>query len=136
MEETFRSSDKEIEPAIEEPKEDNIDESDNMSFMAGEFDDLTDMPSDTDYTTDEKYNITDSDTLSETDNGEVNMTINVGEIEEAENIKTDVYDPTAELSRYHFPSVNLLTDIPIKANSVDQSEMEENKERITETLKI
>ncbi|WP_287211514.1 DNA translocase FtsK [Muribaculum sp.] len=135
MEETFRSSDKEIEPAIEEPKEDNIDESDNMSFMAGEFDDLTDMPSDTDYTTDEKYNITDSDTLSETDNGEVNMTINVGEIEEAENIKTDVYDPTAELSRYHFPSVNLLTDIPIKANSVDQSEMEENKERITETLK-
>ncbi len=73
----------------------------------------------------------------ETDNDDttVDMTVNIGEIEQAKEIQTDVYDPTAELSHFHFPSVELLADIPMKATSVDQSEMEENKERITETLK-
>lgn len=70
-----------------------------------------------------------------TDNNEdVSMTVNEGEIEEADEIATDTYDPTAELSRYHFPSIELLNNIQVKANSVDQQEMEENKERITSTL--
>ena len=64
-----------------------------------------------------------------TDNNEdVSMTVNEGEIEEADEIATDTYDPTAELSRYHFPSIELLNNIQVKANSVDQQEMEENKE--------
>ncbi len=67
-------------------------------------------------------------------NEDVSMTINEGEIEEADEITTDTYDPTAELSRYHFPSIELLNNIQVKANSVDQQEMEENKERITSTL--
>ena len=66
--------------------------------------------------------------------GDVELKINVGEIEEAEEIASDVYDPTAELSNFHFPSIDLLADIPVKATSVDQKEMEENKERITTTL--
>ncbi|MCM1504404.1 MAG: DNA translocase FtsK [Muribaculum sp.] len=70
----------------------------------------------------------------ESDQEEVELKVNIGEIEEAEEIATDVYDPTAELSKYHFPSIELLNDIPIKASSVDQTEMEENKNRITATL--
>ena len=31
-------------------------------------------------------------------------------IEEAESITTDTYDPTAELSRFRFPSIDLLVD--------------------------
>ncbi|MDE5941534.1 MAG: hypothetical protein K2H14_05420, partial [Muribaculaceae bacterium] len=45
-----------------------------------------------------------------------------------------VYDPTAELSRYKRPGLDLLRDVPVKANSVDLEEQEENKERITKTL--
>lgn len=44
------------------------------------------------------------------------------------------YDPRAELSRYRMPPLTLLHDRPRKTNSVDLSEQEENKERITKTL--
>lgn len=44
------------------------------------------------------------------------------------------YDPRAELSRYRMPTLELLHDRPRKTNSVDLSEQEENKERITKTL--
>lgn len=67
-------------------------------------------------------------------NTELELKVNVGEIEEAEEITTGVYDPTAELSNFHFPSIDLLADIPMKSSSVDQTEMEENKNRITATL--
>lgn len=55
-------------------------------------------------------------------------------IEVAKTENTSVYDPTAELSRYRLPGLDLLRDIPTKANSVDREEQEENKERITKTL--
>ncbi len=70
----------------------------------------------------------------EADSDNLELKVNVGEIEEADEITTDVYDPTAELSRFHFPGIDLLADIPVKASSVDQTEMEENKNRITATL--
>lgn len=44
------------------------------------------------------------------------------------------YDPKADLSAYKMPSLTLMHDRPRKANSVDQAEQEENKERITQTL--
>lgn len=56
------------------------------------------------------------------------------EIEAASSIVNDVYDPTAELSKYKFPTIDLLKDRAVKVNSVDQQEQEENKERITKTL--
>lgn len=62
------------------------------------------------------------------------LTIIKPEIEEATQIKDDVYDPTAELSRYRFPSIDLLVEHKVTENSVDQKEQEENKERITKTL--
>lgn len=68
-------------------------------------------------------------------NQEVSLHINTSSIEIADEIVNDVYDPTAELSRYRFPSLDLLIERIIKENSVDQQEQEENKDRITKTLK-
>lgn len=65
---------------------------------------------------------------------EVSLTINTSKIEIAEDINTDVYDPTAELSRYKFPTIDLLINRIVKENSVDKQEQEENKERITKAL--
>ena len=63
------------------------------------------------------------------------MTVNVNNIAEADNLdkKPEVYDPTAELSRYKFPSYDLLNQINSKI-SVDEAEQIENKERIRKTL--
>lgn len=68
-------------------------------------------------------------------NNEVSLNINTSTIEIAEEINSDVYDPTAELSRYRFPTLDLLISRIIKENSVDQQEQEDNKERITKTLR-
>lgn len=63
---------------------------------------------------------------------ELDVVSNTIEVARTEN--TSVYDPTAELSRYRLPGLDLLRDVPVKANSVDLEEQEENKERITKTL--
>jgi len=55
-------------------------------------------------------------------------------IEEAPAIRTDVYDPTAELSRFRFPSIESLTEHSTKTYTVDQQEQEENKNRILKVL--
>jgi len=55
-------------------------------------------------------------------------------IEKAQSADTSIYDPTAELSRYKLPGLDLLHDVPVKTNSVDRAEQEENKDRITKTL--
>lgn len=68
------------------------------------------------------------------DSNDPTLTIIKPEIEEAEQITEDVYDPTAELSRYRFPSIDLLIEHKVTEYSVDQKEQEENKERITKTL--
>lgn len=62
------------------------------------------------------------------------MNITTHEIEIVDDITVDAYDPTAELSRYRFPSLDLLNDISVSTHNVDQEEQEENKERITKTL--
>ncbi len=62
------------------------------------------------------------------------MNVTVKEIETADEITEDAYDPTAELSRYRFPSLDLLKEISTSGHNVDQEEQEENKERITKTL--
>ena len=46
----------------------------------------------------------------------------------------DLYDPTAELSHFKFPSIDLLRAVEHNGQSVDSEEMEENKARITKTL--
>ncbi|MCM1484469.1 MAG: DNA translocase FtsK [Muribaculaceae bacterium] len=65
---------------------------------------------------------------------ETEMDIVVNTIDQAEKIVTDTYDPTAELSRYRLPSLDLLNEVAQKSYSIDQQEQEMNKERITRTL--
>lgn len=65
---------------------------------------------------------------------EVGLTVNVNSVEKAESIETNVYDPTAELPRFHFPPIELLSEMKNDNVSVDEQEMEENKQRITATL--
>lgn len=70
----------------------------------------------------------------ESDTDGPTMTITTNEIDTVEDNDIDAYDPTAELSRYRFPSLDLLKDISTSGHNVDQEEQEENKERITKTL--
>ncbi len=65
---------------------------------------------------------------------EVGLTVNVNTVEKADSIETNVYDPTAELPRFHFPPIELLSEMKNDSVSVDEQEMEENKQRITATL--
>jgi len=66
---------------------------------------------------------------------EIGITVNDNKIQEAESVEMKPYDPTAELPRFHFPSVDLLKEVKLKTEIVDETEMEENKERIIATLK-
>jgi S-DNA-T family DNA segregation ATPase FtsK/SpoIIIE len=45
------------------------------------------------------------------------------------------YDPTLDLSSYTFPGIDLLKDYGDKGNTVEQEELEANKNRIVATLK-
>lgn len=83
-------------------------------------------------TTDSGHGLTPEITIGS--DSDVEMSVTAPVIEQAAEINTDIYDPTAELSRYKFPSIDLLHERAIKENSVDQQEQEENKDRITKTL--
>ncbi|MCM1110715.1 MAG: DNA translocase FtsK [Clostridium sp.] len=56
------------------------------------------------------------------------------EIEEAKTEQRDAYDPTAELSRYRFPALDLLIPANEQSLTIDVSEQEEDKKRITAIL--
>ncbi len=63
-----------------------------------------------------------------------NFEVTTHEIEEAQVINTNTFDPTAELSRFHFPSIDLLYDRSGNKVTIDTEEQEENKERIIKAL--
>ena len=75
-----------------------------------------------------------ADSAPEASATEAEMEINVADIDKADKIATDSYDPTAELSRYRLPSIDLLKIVAQRSHSIDQEEQEMNKERITRTL--
>lgn len=54
-------------------------------------------------------------------------------IEEAEEIDIEAFDPTAELSHYRFPSLDLLK-VRESSYTLDEAEQEENNQRIIRTL--
>jgi S-DNA-T family DNA segregation ATPase FtsK/SpoIIIE len=61
------------------------------------------------------------------------------EVEEGPSDETYVgpmenYDPTLDLPRYKYPTPNLLIDYPVKDIKVSKEELEENKNRIVNTL--
>ena len=51
-----------------------------------------------------------------------------------DEVISEEYDPTLDLPRYRKPSLDLLNDITAKQNVVDITELESNKQRITDTL--
>lgn len=67
--------------------------------------------------------------------GTLELDVKEHEIEMAENVMDKPYDPTAELSRYRFPSIDILKEYKMKESNVDLEEQEANKERIAKTLK-
>lgn len=69
------------------------------------------------------------------DNGEVEFTVTVAEGEGSEIVEQNTdYDPTLDLEYYKYPSYDLLKDFG-EIKSVDAAEQQENKERITQTLR-
>lgn len=52
--------------------------------------------------------------------------------EEVENL--DPYDPTLDLPRYKYPSIDLLNEYDVKKVTVSRQELEENKDKIVTTL--
>lgn len=84
--------------------------------------------------------IQESETQTQTSHKIANDNNDLGKIEVAPEIvqatstTVEAFDPTAELSKFRFPSVDLLIDRPMNVNNVDIDEQEENKRRITETL--
>lgn len=56
------------------------------------------------------------------------------EVVESREVNTMPYDPTAELSHYHYPSLDLLHERETRSNTIDVDEQEENKQRLVATL--
>lgn len=65
---------------------------------------------------------------------DVEITVKVSEIEQADGESFKAYDPTADLFNYKFPSVSLLKEYEYKTSSVDIEQQDELKKRITKTL--
>ena len=72
-------------------------------------------------------------TPTEEDDVEFTVTLAEGEGSELVEQNND-YDPTLDLEYYKYPSYNLLKDFG-EIKSVDAAEQQENKERITQTLR-
>ena len=76
------------------------------------------------------------------ENFEIEIEETIEEEEVEENLSTKLvqdfgeFDPTLELSNYKFPSIELLKDYTQgQSITIDQEELEENKNRIVDTLK-
>lgn len=82
---------------------------------------------------DDHIEISDIPTVISGEN-ETPFTVSTGTKEELVEEVIKDYDPTLDLPRYKKPTLDLLADITNTDISVDRSELEENKQRITDTL--
>ena len=65
---------------------------------------------------------------------ELGMDVSVPEDNEARVAQMENYDPTLDLPKYRYPGSDLLIDYPIKDIQVSKDELEQNKDKILETL--
>ncbi len=65
---------------------------------------------------------------------EENFEVIANEIEVADKVQSEAYDPTADLSFFHFPPIDLLEDRVGSKVTVDTEEQEANKQRIIDAL--
>ena len=62
------------------------------------------------------------------------LEVNATQIEEKVADQSENYDPTLDLPRYQYPTVDLLTEYPVKDVKVSKEELESNKDNILSTL--
>ncbi|WP_426491782.1 DNA translocase FtsK 4TM domain-containing protein [Hymenobacter sp. 102] len=62
------------------------------------------------------------------------MAVIAEEVEDEEVMPTGEYDPTLDLPRYQYPTLELLNDYGVAKAQVTKEELEANKDRIVETL--
>lgn len=74
-------------------------------------------------------------TLADDDLVEMSVEVQDEQHEELENIPTEDYDPTLDLSNYQYPTIDLLVDYSNVKGEVTEEELIENKNKIVETLK-
>lgn len=82
----------------------------------------------------DEQEVSDSAEVSEQAQAPTEFEVIANEIEEADHIETQTYDPTSTLSRYHFPPIDLLEDRGSANATVDNNEQEANKQRIIDAL--
>jgi DNA segregation ATPase FtsK/SpoIIIE, S-DNA-T family len=68
------------------------------------------------------------------DFGDLGMAVNVPTDGEVRVTQMENYDPTLDLPRYQYPGPDLLIDYPVKDIQVSKEELEQNKDKILETL--
>ena len=106
----------------EEDEEENIEEDKEEDVKEANVEDI-DTETDTEPTSEDK------------DSDEVEFTVTLAEGEGSELVEqNNDYDPTLDLEYYKYPSYDLLKDFG-EIKSVDAAEQQENKERITQTLR-
>lgn len=82
----------------------------------------------------DRYSATDE----EQNDGDITLTVNNKDQEETVDrnmLPTEDYDPTLDLSNYQYPSLDLLEEHSSGNPKVTQEELEENKNKIVETLR-
>lgn len=134
-------------PAEEEIKEIRIDEpeaEDDDNPYTGSFIGIDEDDSDTfaesaeEVPADEAEEVLSENAPQEDDSAgfaidDIPIQVTVNEIEEADK-ESELYDPTAELSRYERPPLELLSQRESSKVNVDIEEQEANKQRIIKTL--
>ncbi|MDE7385677.1 MAG: DNA translocase FtsK 4TM domain-containing protein [Muribaculaceae bacterium] len=117
--------------------ENNADETDNAGLShtpVGETDEVS-TTDNVEENNDEEDKQSNLEVKGEVISVSPDFDINVTKIEEGQEDTSELYDPTAELSRYERPPLDLLIARESKGNTVDRDEQDRNKERITKTLK-
>jgi len=81
------------------------------------------------------FEVEDSTTIPELDpSAGADMAVIAEEAEDEEAMPTGEYDPTLDLPRYQYPTLELLNDYGVAKAQVSKEELEANKDRIVETL--
>ena len=115
------------EPAATSDKSDLSDLSDSA-----ETSDLSDLSEPDDLS--DLSDLSDSSDQPDSEPADLDLDVVHNEIEEADKVETETYDPTAELSYYRLPSIDLLEERETAKTTVDIEEQEANKQRIVDAL--
>ena len=118
-------------PKCEEQETNDLPESDHSRFMPpSDEEENFNSESDISVTHDDISNQIADNSNNEVINVSPDFDINITKIEEGKEDQSELYDPTAELSRYERPPLDLLIARSSKGTSVDREEQDQNKERI------